>query len=479
MEAQPNPVQARPLPEPDLRPLEQSIPGAFSWKPLRVEGQLPSDLRGTVIRTGPGLLERFGKRLAHSFEADGALTALRLDGNGNAEGSVRVVESPGYREEERAGRSLYGSLAPRWRRIANGLQGKGKTTGNTNVLHWQGRTFALMEGAQPVEIDHRTLETAEVVDLGGVVRGAFSAHPHRIESAKTVFNFGQVWGREPGVRLYALPDDGPARDLGMLPVPWSTMIHDFAITENYVVFCVCPAKLRLSKALTGSPDFDQYFAWDASSPAVLVVAPLSDLGAAKRIEIDARWVFHFANAFERDGQLVVDWAEYPDFGVFSALELSGELDDTEQSSLHRLVIDPKAGRLVSDELIHGDAIEFPVLPAARFGHEYGPAWYTVGKPEDGRGVARFDFQTGAFDAWRPGPGYYASEALFVPAAGAEREDQGWLVSLVYDGFARESFFAVFDADRPSAGPCAKAWLGQATPITFHGTFIPSAAQFAA
>lgn len=45
-------------------------------------------------------------------------------------------------------------------------------------------------------------------------------------------------------------------------------------------------------------------------------------------------------------------------------------------------------------------------------------------------------------------------------------------------FARESFFAVFDADRPSAGPRAKAWLGQATPITFHGTFIPgTAAQF--
>ena len=471
MHAQPISSRSPRLPEPDFGPLQRSVPRVFRWKPLRVEGDLPEDLRGTLIRTGPGLLERFGRKLAHSFEADGALTALRLDGTGGAEGSVRVVESPGYREEERAGRPLYGSLAPRWRRIANGLRGKGKSTGNTSVLHWQGRTFALMEGARPVEIDHDTLDTGEVVDLGGVLQTAFSAHPHRIESTRTLFNFGQVWGSKPGVRLYALPDDGPARALGTVAVPFNTMIHDFAVTEHYVVFCICPAKLRIHKALSGSANFEEYFGWDDSSPAVLVVAPLSDLGAAKRIEIDARWVFHFANAHEREGQLVIDWAEYPDFGIFSALSLDGDFEGIEFSSLHRLVVDPKAGRLISDEKVHGDAIEFPVLPAARVGHEYGPAWYTVGRPADGGGVARFDFRTGDFDAWRPGRGYHCAEALFVPSPKANREDQGWLVSLVYDAFARESFFAVFDADRPSAGPIAKAFLGQPAPITFHGTFI--------
>ena len=462
----------RPQPEPDLGPLQQSVGRFHGWEPARVEGELPVGLAGTLIRTGPGLLERFGSRLSHTFEADGALTALRLSGDGEAVVSVRVVESPGYREEQAAGRALYGSAAPRWRRILNNVQGKAKHTGNTNVVHWQGRTFALMEGAGPIEVDHATLQTRDVVDFGGVVTGAFSAHPHRIESQRTLYNFGQVWGREARVRLYALPDEGPARALGQVEVPWNTMIHDFAITERYAVFCVCPAPFRRSKILTASKDFGSYFRWDDSQPSYLIVAPLDDPSAAKRIPIDARWVFHFSNAFERDGRLVVDWLEYPDFDVFAALGVDGDFDGLEWSTLHRLVVDPVAGKLVSDEMLLDDAPEFPILPAARFGHPYTTAWYVMGKPGDGGGIARFDVETGAFDAWRPGPGHHASEALFVPRAGASRDDEGWLISLVYDGFVRRSYYGVFDADRPSAGPLAKAWLDQPIPITFHGTFIP-------
>jgi len=160
--------------------------------------------------------------------------------------------------------------------------------------------------------------------------------------------------------------------------------------------------------------------------------------------------------------------------VFAALGVDGDFNDMAWSTLHRLVVEPRAGKLVSDELILEDAPEFPIVPAARFGHPYTTAWYVVGKPDDGGGIARFDSETGAFDAWRPGPGYHASEALFVPRADASREDEGWLISLIYDGFVGRSYFGVFDADRPSTGPMARAWLEQPIPITFHGTFIPPA-----
>lgn len=465
------PAQARPL---DRSPLFSSVGRFHPWEPARVEGTIPRDLRGTLIRTGPGLLERFGQRVAHSFEADGVLMGVRFEEDGKASRAVRVVQSPGYLEEEAAGRALYGSSASLWRRLTNMARGRSKSTGNTSVMHWQGRTYALMEGARPVEVDHATLDTGKVSDLGGVLGPAFSAHPHRLASRGTTFNFGQIWGPKPALELYALPEQGAASCLGRVPIPWNTMVHDFAITERYAVFIVCPAKLRMHKALLGA-DFDEFFAWDGDEAAHLIVAPLDAPERAITIELKARWVFHLSNAFERDGRLVIDWVQYDNFDVFAALAADGSETDVGHSQLQRVEIDPQSRRLVSDEVLWGRDGDFPVLPASRVGTEYSTCWMTVGEADFGGGVARLDTVTGATDEWRPGHGYHASEALFVPrndaARGDMRDDDGWLVALVYDAHAGQSYYVVLDADRPSAGPLAKVWMGQALPLTFHGTFI--------
>src|SRR5688572_21649840 len=71
----------------------QSVTREHGFEPLQVEGRLPDDLRGTLVRNGPGLFDLFGVRYSHPFEADGALTAIRLDGRGSAAGAVLVTQS--------------------------------------------------------------------------------------------------------------------------------------------------------------------------------------------------------------------------------------------------------------------------------------------------------------------------------------------------------------------------------------------------
>lgn len=450
--------------------LTETVSRTHDWTALTVEGELPAALRGTMIRTGPGVLERFGRRLSHTFEADGVLSGLRLDGSGAAFGAVQIVQSEGYLEEEAAGKALYGSAAPRWRRIANGLRGRGKTTGNTSVLHWQGRMFALMEGGPPLEIDASTLKTGDEARLGGVISGAFSAHPHRVDAAKTTFGFGQVWGSKPGLDLYAMPDDGPARALGRVPMPWNAMVHDFAVTSRHAVFVICPAKLRLVPALLGG-DFDEYFRWDPSASAQLLIVPLDAPDRPIRVDVDARWVFHLANAYERAGELVVDWVQYPDFAVFTALSGSDPEAAVGGSRVQRLVVDLQTGTLRSDEPLWDHPCDFPVLPETSVGEAYSSCWYAIEERDFAGGVARLDVESGAVDKWEPGPGHLASEALFVPQPDAARPDQGWLLSLVYDGWRTQSYVAVLDASRPSEGPLAKVWMGQGLPLTFHGTFV--------
>ncbi len=97
----------------NLRSLDRS----HGFEPLRIEGEIPRDLRGTLYRNGPASFERFGLRYRHWFDGDGAVSAVRF-ADGRAEGAVRMVAPTGSREEEKRGRALhggYGTADPGWR----------------------------------------------------------------------------------------------------------------------------------------------------------------------------------------------------------------------------------------------------------------------------------------------------------------------------------------------------------------------------
>jgi all-trans-8'-apo-beta-carotenal 15,15'-oxygenase len=448
----------------------RSTVGRFhAWEPLRTEGTLPAELRGTWIRTGPGVFERFGRRVEHAFEADGVLVGLRI-ADGRAEGSVRVVESPGYRAEQRAEASLHGSTASWWRRIGNGLRRRTKATGNTSLMHWQDRTFALMESAGPLEIDTRTLDTRGLVDFGGVVSGPFSAHPHRVATRRSTFNFGLHYGPRPFLELYALPDTGHARRLGRVALPWNGMVHDFAVTEHHAVFIICPVKLRVLRAALGVRGFSGIFRWDPHAEAQLLIVPLADIEHPLRLPIEPRFVFHLANAHERGRELVVDLVQYPDLEVLTALSGNSDEPRRSRSRLQRLRVDLASRTLRADETLWDAACEFPIVPAAQVGAPYEALWVTSGDAT-ARGITRIDPRSAAVEEWRPDAGTLATEPMFVPRDAPSSID-GWLVSLTLDATRPESCFAVLDAAAPSAGPIARIWMGQALHSTYHGVHVP-------
>ncbi len=447
--------------------LRNNVRRQHDWEPLVVEGTLPAEVEGTWIRTGPGIFERFGRRVEHAFEADGVLVGLRI-ANGRAEGAVKVVEGPGWREEERVQASLYGSTAPWWRRLANGLRVRAKATGNTSLMHWQGRTFALMEASGPLEIDPRTLATLGPVDFDGVVRGAFSAHPHRVDRRRTTFNFGLRYGPRPALDLFAFPDRGQPRRLGRVPLPWNAMLHDFAVTDRHAVFVVCPMKARLLRAVLGWRGISGIFAWDADAEAQLVVVPLGDVERSVRIPIAPRFVFHLANAYEEHGEIVVDVVQYPDAAIVTAISGSNEEHRGGRAHLQRLRVDPAARRLRSDEPLWDASCEFPIVAPAQVGEPYDALWLVAGEG-DARGLARLDPRSGAVDGWLAPRGNLATEPMHV----ASRNGPGYLVSLVLDATIPESYFAVFDAGAVSAGPLARIWMSQPLHATYHGVHIPA------
>lgn len=68
-------------------------------------------------------------------------------------------------------------------------------------------------------------------------------------------------------------------------------------------------------------------------------------------------------------------------------------------------------------------------------------------------------------------GCTGSEASFVPAANAASEDDGYLLSYIYDAQEDASHLAILDAANLSDEPIAKIHLPARVPAGFHGSWI--------
>lgn len=450
-------------------PLLRTLARPHGFEPLRVEGRLPDDLRGTLYRAGPAIFERFGAKVKHPFEADGAITAVRLEG-GRALGASRIVESAGYREEEAAGRFLYNSSAS-WldrMRIALG-GGVSKSAGNTSTFLWQDRLFALMEGGLPQEMDPENLDTLEASDLG-VIPGAFSAHPHRVAALKTSFNFGLRYGRKMEIDLFALPDHGPARRLGSVAAPWHSLVHDFIATERHLLLLLGPMKLHLGRAMLGLGDITRLFQWKPSLGSRLFVIPIDDVQATKTFELEPFWVWHFANAFEEAGGPSIDFCRSSRL-VMDDMDLV--VQEGEAPYLTRLHLDLASGRL-SEDRISDLPCDMPQVHPRVAGGRYGSVFVQSERLEGGqrhRGVSRIEIPSGRHAEWVFPAGHIPGEPVFV--ARGEAEDDGWILDLVFDPTRETSYLAILDGQRLEEGPLATAHFDQTIPLTFHGAFAPA------
>lgn len=449
-------------PERTYRQGLRSVRRVHSFEPLRVEGTVPEELRGTLYRAGPGLFESFGRAYSHPFEADGAITAVRFGAEG-VEGGVQLVQSEGLQAELARGKPLYGSPAPWWRRFVGGLRQDVKNTGNTAILAWQDRVFALMEAAKPTEIDPRTLTTLGETTLD-VVTGGFSAHPKRIPSRETTYNFGLQYGPRPSLSVYALPDRGPARRLTDVPLPHNAMIHDFACTETTALFLVAPVELVLWRAILQVGGFSDFFRWD--SPRLetrLIAVPLDNPEQRRTVELDPLWVWHFGNAFDDGGRVVMDMSRYSDFTSLDAI--SGEDGgQAETGKLVRATVNLASGTADFEQL-DGSMAEFPVVHPGFRGRRHTATW-TV----HDRGVARFDHARETLDV-HPVPSHcLATEPVFVPRQGGGETD-GWVLTLLLDAEADRSRLCVLDAAHMHRKPIAEAWFDQPLPVTFHGAWV--------
>ncbi|MFD6287060.1 carotenoid oxygenase family protein [Streptomyces sp. NPDC060205] len=125
----------------------------------------------------------------------------------------------------------------------------------------------------------------------------------------------------------------------------------------------------------------------------------------------------------------------------------------------------------TEESLDDVATDFPTINQAYTGRlsriSYSVAFPGAGLEEFA--IVKLDTATGKRLGHRPGPHRHAGEAVFVPADGATREDDGYLLTIVSDLRADASQLLVLDAQDLTS--VAEVHLPRRGPSGIHGSWI--------
>ncbi len=287
-----------------------------------------------------------------------------------------------------------------------------------------------------------------------------------------------------------------------IPVGGAPMMHDFSLTEKYVVLYDLPVTLdpRLSaemavprglrlparlllSALIGrirlpNPPVSQRhepprdrrlpYAWNPRYQARIGIMPREGGNADIRwFEIEPCYVFHPLNAYDDGDTVVLDVVRHPK--MFDTDRL-GPSDGA--PTLDRWEVDLNAGK-VRQHRFDDRAQEFPRIDERRVGkrHRYGYAPAVRGGGDGDSVLYKHDLVTGTTARRSFGAGKSLGEFVFQPSGPDAAEDDGVLMGFVYDAPADRSELAILDAG--SLETIASIQLPHRVPAGFHGNWLPA------
>jgi carotenoid cleavage dioxygenase len=118
------------------------------------------------------------------------------------------------------------------------------------VIEHAGRLLSLVECCLPLEVDSE-LATIGAFDFDGQVDTPMTAHPKRCPLTGELHFFGYDFA-PPHLTYHVADATGTLITSRVVDVPGATMMHDFNLTEQFVVFMDLPAVFDLELAAAGT-----------------------------------------------------------------------------------------------------------------------------------------------------------------------------------------------------------------------------------
>lgn len=450
----------------------------FSLRPLSViEGSIPSGLRGSLYRNGPGRLQRGQQSMGHWFDGDGAVLAVHFTDDG-VTGAYRFVQTLGYQAEEHADQLLFGNYGmtppgPLWARLGK----RPKNTANTSVLALGDRLLALWEAGEPYALDLQTLATYGPESSLGLNGLPYSAHPKRDGQTGEIYNFGVSFGRNATLNLYASGRDGVIVRQAAIPLQGIPLIHDFVLADRYLVFLISPVRIEALPLLLNLKSASDALTWNPELGTEVLVVDRHTLSVVSRSHTDPWFQWHCGNGcLLADGTLRLTLVRYPDLTTNQFLKevATGVIQTPAYGTFWQIRLEPQTGRIHEMTELIDRGCEFPVVLPQEVGHSWQHTYMTLHRPGRDRlgdlfsAIARFDHQTESLTVADFGEHGYVVEPIVTPDR--DNPNRVWVMTVVYDTTRDCSEVWVFEGDRLQQDPVCRIALPSPVAIGFHGTW---------
>lgn len=456
---------------------------------LEVDGTIPPELSGAFVQVAPD--PQYPPMLGDDivFNGDGVVTAFRFR-NGHVDLQRRYVLTDRLKAQRAARKSLHGVYRNPFTDDPS-VSGLSPSTANTNVVPFAGKLLALKEDSLPVALDPETLETFGNWDFDGQIGNTpFTAHPKFDPTDGRLLAFGYeakgLASRD--IVYYEIGADGTKLREIWIEAPYAGMIHDFAVTSNYVIFPVLPATSDLARLQGGG----RHFEWQAGFAFQFGVMRRDGDGS------DVRWFTgpncfqaHVLNAFEEDGKVHLDMpsANGNVFSFFPEADGSAPLAQDLKFELSRWTFDLNANDPEAHHTTLFDApCEFPRCDDRVVGRPYRRAimlgcdmrlyaFDRLGPPpwQFFNQLVSLDVTTGEAQTWAGGDAECFQEPTFVARGGDSQEGDGFVLALLNHLETASTELVILDTRRFTEGPVARVKLPVRLRMSLHGNWVADTA----
>lgn len=451
---------------------------------LPVEGKIPGWLSGDLIRNGPARWKVGKREFRHWFDGLAMLQRFGFE-DGGVSYANKFLESAQYLHVREKGEIAYGEFATDpcrsiFKRFTSVFSPPELgNNANVNVHKIAGRFVALTETPLPVEFDPETLRTVGVFEYEDAVRGFINTpHPHTDPATGDALNNITNFSRQSSYNVFRVPKGTRRREVIVsLPVDEPAYMHSFGQTERYAVLSEYPLVTNPLKMLLSGRSFAENLEWKPDRPARFLVVDKRSGELASSQEAAPFFSFHHVNAFEKDGEVIVDLLAYPDASIVEKLYMDvlrnpGKgVTPPPMAELRRYRLD-LAGGDAEYEVLSEEGMELPRINEARMAGEYSYV-YGAGQNRENPGgytdqLVKADVGERTSKVWSE-EGCHPGEPIFVAAPGARKEDEGLVLSVVLDANAGDSFLLALDAG--SFAEVARARVSHHVPTGFHGKYF--------
>uniref|UniRef100_A0A671VUT7 Retinoid isomerohydrolase n=1 Tax=Sparus aurata TaxID=8175 RepID=A0A671VUT7_SPAAU len=492
--------------------------------PATVTGRIPSFLKGSLLRLGPGLFEIGDEPFYHLFDGQALMHKFDFK-NGQVTYHRKFIKTDAYVRaitEKRVVITEFGTFAypdpcknifSRFFSYFKGVE----VTDNclVNVYPIGEDFYAVTETNFITKVNTDTLETLKKVHQRKYIMKC-------VKCIIMFFNFTLFASQLTFLKYVFSQDKSDPIEKSKVVVQFPSAerfkpsyVHSFGMSDNYFVFVETPVKINLLKFLSawsirGSNYMDCFESNEAQGTLFHIARKYPGEYINDKFKGAPIGMFHHINTYEDQGFIVVDLCAWKGIEfVYNYLwlaNLRANWDEVKKAAMmapqpevRRYVIpldihkEEQGKNLVSlpyttaTAVMHADgmiwlepevlfsgprqAFEFPQINYKRFGGKNYSYAYGLGLnhfiPDR---ICKLNVKTKETWVWQE-PDSYPSEPLFVQTPDGVDEDDGVLLTIVVaPGSQRPGYLLILNAKDLSE--IARAEVECSMPVTFHGMYKP-------